>query len=95
MEWDAVYVLNVVDGAFPSEFAAGKPELIEDDRRLLYVAMTRARDDLLLMTPQRFPLANQSRTGDTPAIRRPQPFLHGEGSEVLRLAWLRGSGLNE
>ena len=42
-EWDAVYVLNVTDGSFPSEFAGGKPEQIEEERRLLYVAMTRAQ----------------------------------------------------
>ena len=51
MEWDTVYLLNVVDGSFPSEFATGKPELIEEERRLLYVAMTRAQNDLLLMAP--------------------------------------------
>src|SRR5450631_3453566 len=47
-EWDIVYVLNVSDGNFPSEFATGKPELIEEERRLLYVAMTRARNELHL-----------------------------------------------
>ena len=40
-EWEAVYVINVSDGNFPNEFAAGKPEQIEEERRLLYVAMTR------------------------------------------------------
>jgi len=45
-EWDAVHVLNVTDGNFPSEFATGKPELIEEERRLLYVAMTRAKSEL-------------------------------------------------
>src|ERR1700729_111758 len=45
-EWDFVYVLNVADGNFPSEFSNGKPELIEEERRLLYVAMTRARNEL-------------------------------------------------
>src|ERR1700732_554259 len=49
MEWYTVYLLNVVDGSFPSEFATGKAELIEEERRLLYVALTRARDDLLLL----------------------------------------------
>ena len=42
-EWDAVHVLNVADGNFPSEFATGRAELIEEERRLLYVAMTRAK----------------------------------------------------
>jgi DNA helicase-2/ATP-dependent DNA helicase PcrA len=59
MEWDTVYLLNVVDGSFPSEFATGKAELIEEERRLLYVAMTRARNDLLLLVPLKFYLTHQ------------------------------------
>ncbi len=64
MEWDTVYLLNVVDGSFPSEFATGKPELIEEERRLLYVALTRAQNDLILVAPLKFHLTNQSRQGD-------------------------------
>ncbi len=64
MEWDSVYVLNVVDGSFPSEFATGKPETIEEERRLLYVAMTRARNDLALISPLKFPLTQQAPRGD-------------------------------
>ena len=45
-EWEAVYVLNVVDGCIPSDMATGTTEEIEEERRLLYVAMTRARDEL-------------------------------------------------
>jgi DNA helicase-2/ATP-dependent DNA helicase PcrA len=54
LEWDAVYVLNVVDGCIPSDMATGTAEEIEEERRLLYVAMTRARDFLYLMQPHRF-----------------------------------------
>jgi DNA helicase II / ATP-dependent DNA helicase PcrA len=64
MEWDTVYLLNVVDGSFPSEFATGKAELVEEERRLLYVAMTRAQNELLLVVPLRFHLTQQSRQGD-------------------------------
>ncbi len=63
-EWDAVYVLNVADGNFPSEFAAGREEQLEEERRLLYVAMTRARDELHLVEPQRYYVTQQSRRGD-------------------------------
>jgi DNA helicase-2/ATP-dependent DNA helicase PcrA len=63
MEWDTVYLLNVVDGSFPSEFATGKAELIEEERRLLYVAMTRAQNDLLLVAPLKFYLTNQPKNG--------------------------------
>ncbi len=58
MEWDTVYLLNVVDGSFPSEFATGKPELIEEERRLLYVGLTRAQNDLLLLAPLKFHLTS-------------------------------------
>ena len=64
MEWDTVYLLNVVDGSFPSEFATRKPELIEEERRLLYVAMTRARNELLLYSPLKFPITSQPRHSD-------------------------------
>ena len=64
MEWDTVYLLNVVDGSFPSEFATGRAELVEEERRLLYVAMTRAQNELLLVIPLRFHLTQQSRQGD-------------------------------
>jgi DNA helicase-2/ATP-dependent DNA helicase PcrA len=64
MEWDTVYVLNVVDGSFPSEFATGRAELIDEERRLLYVAMTRARNELQLCAPLKFPLAQQPKNAD-------------------------------
>jgi DNA helicase-2/ATP-dependent DNA helicase PcrA len=64
MEWDAVYVLNVVDGSFPSEYAAGSAALLEEERRLFYVALTRARDDLLLFAPLKFYVTGQHRHGD-------------------------------
>ena len=63
-EWDAVYVLNVTDGNFPSEFATGKPKQIEEERRLLYVAMTRAKQSLTLIAPLRFHVTQQRRDGD-------------------------------
>ncbi len=63
-EWEAVHVLNVADGNFPSEFSTGRPELIEEERRLLYVAMTRAKTDLHLIAPMKYYVTQQSRTGD-------------------------------
>jgi DNA helicase-2/ATP-dependent DNA helicase PcrA len=63
-EWDFVYVLNVADGNFPSEFSTGKPQLVEEERRLLYVAMTRARNELHLCAPLRFMVTQQPRNGD-------------------------------
>jgi DNA helicase-2/ATP-dependent DNA helicase PcrA len=63
-EWKAVQVLNVVDGCIPSDLATGSQAEIEEERRLLYVAMTRAKDDLALIVPQRFYVTQQARGGD-------------------------------
>jgi DNA helicase-2/ATP-dependent DNA helicase PcrA len=63
-EWKSVFVLNAVDGCIPSDLGVGTSEDIEEERRLLYVAMTRAKDDLRLMLPQRFFVAQQSARGD-------------------------------
>jgi DNA helicase II / ATP-dependent DNA helicase PcrA len=43
-EWKSVFVLNCVDGCIPSDLATGSRAEIEEERRLLYVAMTRAKD---------------------------------------------------
>jgi len=63
-EWDAVFILNVVDGCIPSDMATGSKAEIEEERRLLYVAMTRARDQLYLMQPHRFYTGTSRRNGD-------------------------------
>ncbi|MEM9208042.1 MAG: ATP-dependent helicase, partial [Pseudomonadota bacterium] len=63
-EWDSVFLLSVTDGSFPSEFATGKPDMIEEERRLLYVAMTRARNRLHLIAPLRYHVTQQRRDGD-------------------------------
>jgi DNA helicase-2/ATP-dependent DNA helicase PcrA len=63
-EWQAVTVLNAVDGCLPSDMATGSAAEIEEERRLLYVAMTRAKQVLQLMVPQRFYVHQQQGRGD-------------------------------
>ncbi|CAG9175367.1 ATP-dependent helicase [Cupriavidus respiraculi] len=63
-EWKAVYVLNAVDGCMPSDLATGTTEEIEEERRLMYVAMTRAKDHLDIVVPQRFYVMQQTGFGD-------------------------------
>lgn len=63
-EWTSVHVLNVVDGCIPADLSTGSNEEIEEERRLLYVAMTRAKDHLHLLVPQRFYVTQQSAHGD-------------------------------
>ena len=62
-EWQAVHVLNVVDGCMPADLATGSPAEIDEERRLLYVAMTRAREHLHLLVPQRFHVTQQRAWG--------------------------------
>ena len=54
LEWDAVHVIHAADGMIPSDMSTGDDERIEEERRLLYVAMTRARDELVVYFPQRY-----------------------------------------
>ena len=63
-EWKSVFILNAVDGCLPSDLAAGTSAEIEEERRLLYVAMTRAKDHLHVMVPQRFFVHAQRKNGD-------------------------------
>ncbi len=51
LEWSRVFVLSVVDGYLPSFRSLQDPAQIEEERRLLYVAMTRAKDELYLIKP--------------------------------------------
>jgi ATP-dependent DNA helicase UvrD/PcrA len=63
-EWRILRILNVVDGCIPSDMATSTPEEMEEERRLLYVAMTRAKDELDLIVPQHFYIQHQARYGD-------------------------------
>ena len=74
-EWESVHVLNVTDGSFPSEFSAGRAELLEEERRLLYVAMTRAKNELRLIAPVRFYVTQQQGLGDR--------YVHGARSRFM------------
>jgi DNA helicase-2/ATP-dependent DNA helicase PcrA len=54
LEWDAVTLLHAADGCIPSDLATGDDEELEEERRLLYVALTRARRHLTVTSPLRF-----------------------------------------
>ncbi len=62
-EWDVVYVIHAADGNIPSDMATGSDDEIEEERRLFYVAMTRARDFLEVCMPLRY-YARKWSTGD-------------------------------
>jgi DNA helicase-2/ATP-dependent DNA helicase PcrA len=54
LEWDVVFVIHASDGNIPSDMATGKAEEIEEERRLFYVALTRAKDWLYVCYPLRY-----------------------------------------
>jgi DNA helicase-2/ATP-dependent DNA helicase PcrA len=54
LEWDVVHVIHAADGMIPSDMATGDDDEIEEERRLLYVALTRARDALHVYRPMRY-----------------------------------------
>ena len=87
-EWKSVFVLSVVDGCIPSDLGAGTSAEIEEERRLLYVAMTRARDDLHLVVPQRFFTHGQNAQGDHHVYAPRSRFIPNELLGLFeRMAW--------
>ncbi len=54
LEWDVVYVIHAADGCIPADLATGSSEEIEEELRIVYVALTRARDYLYVLWPQRY-----------------------------------------
>jgi len=88
-EWEVVHVLHASDGMFPSDMATGDPEGIEEERRLLYVAVTRAKSALEVNVPLRYhhrrrPLADAHSYAQvsrflSPAVRELMDEVHVEG----------------
>ncbi len=83
-EWSSVFVLNVVDGCIPSDLGAGSTAEIEEERRLLYVAMTRAKDQLHLMVPQRFFTLGQRSLGDRHVYAQRTRFIPNGATDHFR-----------
>jgi DNA helicase-2/ATP-dependent DNA helicase PcrA len=89
-EWKSVYLLNVVDGCMPSDLGAGTSAEIEEERRLLYVAITRAKDDLHLVVPQRFFVHGQHAQGDRHLYASRTRFIPEKLLDLFeRTAWPR------
>jgi DNA helicase-2/ATP-dependent DNA helicase PcrA len=92
-EWKNVFVLNVVDGCMPSDLGTGSTAELEEERRLLYVAMTRAKDELHLITPQRFYHTQQGKGGDKHVYAIRSRFLP---TQILpkfeQTSWAAGEG---
>ncbi|MGB2818796.1 MAG: ATP-dependent helicase [Burkholderiaceae bacterium] len=87
-EWKAVYLLNAVDGCIPSDLSTGTSAEIEEERRLLYVAMTRAKDHLTVVVPQRFFVHQQGSGGDRHVYASRSRFIpDGLSARFERTSW--------
>lgn len=62
LEWDSVHVIHAADGNIPADMATGSAEEIEEERRLFYVAMTRAKNHLTVLRPERYYFHNRHRS---------------------------------
>ena len=71
LEWSAVLIIDLVEDRFPSRHALVRQEDFEEERRLMYVACTRAKDTLDLFVP--LSIYNRSCGGQDPAT--PSPFI--------------------
>jgi len=74
LEWDSVFVMHAADGNIPSGMATDSPEQIEEERRLFYVALTRAKQNLYVTVPQRF-YTQPSFKSDNHAYVKPSRFI--------------------
>ncbi len=97
LEWDSVHVINVIDGAFPSDMALTSSVGLLEEQRLFYVAATRARDELSIYTPLRLPhhrrarddrhsYAPQSRFLDEAALATMDIKEHRPATPIVRTA---------
>jgi DNA helicase-2/ATP-dependent DNA helicase PcrA len=88
LEWATVFVLNAVDGCIPSDLGAGTTAEIEEERRLLYVAMTRAKDELHILQPRQFFTHNQPAFGDRAVMAARTRFIPPELAEYFeQITW--------
>ena len=90
-EWDVVHVIHAADGMIPSDMSTGDPEQLEEERRLLYVALTRARDELHVLFPLRYHRANRGYEDRHwyAQLTRFLPERSGTGSHSRRPTWTR------
>lgn len=80
LEWHTVFVIWALDGRFPSHHAIENPDALEEERRLMYVAATRARENLIIT----YPCQVYDRTTQT-VLNQPSRFLEGIEDMIERV----------
>jgi DNA helicase-2/ATP-dependent DNA helicase PcrA len=89
LEFDVVFIIMLCEGLFPAARAVGSEDGEEEERRLFYVAITRARDELYLS----YPLIRVTRGNWAEESQQPSRFLGELPDELLERWNLRPSGL--
>jgi len=82
-EWRAVHLIHAADGMFPSDMATGSAESIDEERRLFYVALTRAREQLTIYAPLRYHHGGSHGWGDRHSYAQRTRFLPPATDELL------------
>jgi DNA helicase-2/ATP-dependent DNA helicase PcrA len=75
LEWDAVYVIHAADGNIPSDMATKDDDGVEEERRLFYVALTRAKNWLYVCCPLRYYHAYRPGVSDSHGLAQRTRFL--------------------
>ena len=89
-EWTVVHVIHAADGAFPSDLATGDAEGVDEERRLFYVALTRARRHLHLYAPLRYHHGDPAGRADRHSYALRTRFLSADMDPLLDLRAIRG-----
>lgn len=82
LEWTAVHLIHAVDGAFPSDMALSTDDGLAEEQRLFYVAVTRARDSIIIYTPARMPTHPTSYSARH-VMAKPSRFITNDARELL------------
>ncbi len=82
LEWDTVHLLHAADGMIPSDMSTGRPEELEEERRLLYVALTRPRHELDVYVPLRY-YHQRFGAGDRHSYGQVSRFLQGPVRDTM------------
>ncbi len=89
-EWGVVHLIHAADGAFPSDMATGDAEGVDEERRLFYVALTRAQRHLHVYAPLRYHHGDPAGRTDRHSYALRTRFLPPEVDPLLDLLVVRG-----
>lgn len=80
LEWDSVFIIGAVDGRFPSAYSFNSPEELDEELRLMYVATTRAKNNLYITYP-----VNMYDYSTNMVLTKPSRFLDNIDTDILEI----------